>query len=144
MVMVFFHGNLGFSQFSTCHPVADLLRRTDAVGICRDLLAIDARMRLLSDFRAFRYAWTSHGDCGGWNRSGDEGKYVSGSGRCIGLEPGRLQRRPKVNRQGDNPALRDRRRLPEERMQLAGSKDGNSVYTESDREVQNGNSRFGG
>jgi hypothetical protein len=50
MVMVFFHGNLGFSQFSICHPVADLLRRTDVVGICRDLLAIDARMRLLCDF----------------------------------------------------------------------------------------------
>ena len=50
--------------------------------------------------------------------------------------------------QCDNPALAtshrhvhwDRRRLPEERMQLAGSKDGGSVYTESDREVQNGNS----
>jgi len=42
--------------------------------------------------------------------------------------------------QGDNPALRDRRRLPEERMQPAGSKDSGSVYTESDREVQNGNS----
>jgi hypothetical protein len=42
--------------------------------------------------------------------------------------------------QGDNPALRDLRRLPEEKMQLAGSKDGDSVYTESDREVQNGNS----
>ena len=74
MVMVFFHGNLGFSQFSICHPVADLLRRTDAVGICRDLLAIDARIRLLSDFRAFRYAWTCRGDCGGWNRSGEKGK----------------------------------------------------------------------
>jgi hypothetical protein len=36
--------------------------------------------------------------------------------------------------------LRDRRRLPEERMQLAGLKDGGSVYTECDREVQNGNS----
>ena len=42
--------------------------------------------------------------------------------------------------QGDNPDLRDRRRLLEERMQLAESKDGGSVYTESDREVQNGNS----
>jgi len=42
--------------------------------------------------------------------------------------------------QGDNPALRDRRRLPEERMQLAGSNDGDSVYTEWDRKVQNGNS----
>src|ERR1035441_2400832 len=50
MVMVFFHRNLGFSQFSICHPAADLLRRTDVVGICRDLLAIDARMRLLCDF----------------------------------------------------------------------------------------------
>jgi hypothetical protein len=39
--------------------------------------------------------------------------------------------------QGDNPALRGRRRLLEERMQLAGSKDSGSVY--SDREVQNGN-----
>ena len=43
--------------------------------------------------------------------------------------------------QGDNPALRDRRRLPEERMQLAGSKDGGSVYTESNREFQNGRFR---
>ena len=98
MVMVFFHGNLGFSQFSTCHPVADLLRRTDAVGICRDLLAIDARIRLLSDFRAFRYAWTCRGDCGGWNRSGEKGKYVSGSRRCIGLEPRCCHGRPNVNR----------------------------------------------
>ena len=49
MVMVFFHENLGFSQFSTCHPVSDLIRRTDVVGICRDLLAIDRRIRLLCD-----------------------------------------------------------------------------------------------
>jgi hypothetical protein len=41
---------------------------------------------------------------------------------------------------GDKPALRDRRGLPEERMQLAGSSDGGSVSTEWDRKVQNGNS----
>jgi phage-related baseplate assembly protein len=46
--------------------------------------------------------------------------------------------------QEDNPALRDRRRLAEERMQRAGSKDGGSVYTESDREVQIGNSGLTG
>src|ERR1039457_6146914 len=74
------------------------LRRTDAVGICRDLLAIDARIRLLSDFRAFRYAWTCRGDCGGWNRSGEKGKCVSGSRRCIGLEPRCCHGRPNVNR----------------------------------------------
>jgi hypothetical protein len=43
-------------------------------------------------------------------------------------------------RWGDTAALRGRRRLPEERMQPAGSKDGDSAYTGSDREVQNGNS----
>jgi len=46
-------------------------------------------------------------------------------------------------RQGDNCALRGRRRLPEDKMQLAGSKDGGWVYTEHDTGVQNGNSRFG-
>ena len=34
--------------------------------------------------------------------------------------------------QGDNPALRGRRRLPEEGMQLPGSKGGGLVYTELD------------
>jgi hypothetical protein len=42
--------------------------------------------------------------------------------------------------QGDNPALRWRRRLPAGKMQLAGPKDGGLVYTEWDLEVQNGNS----
>ena len=46
------------------------------------------------------------------------------------------------SRQGDKLALGDRRRLPEERMQVAGSKDGGSVYTEWDLEVQNGNPGF--
>lgn len=41
--------------------------------------------------------------------------------------------------QGDNPTLRGRRRLPEEEMQLAGSKDGGLLCTERDLEVQNGN-----
>jgi hypothetical protein len=43
-------------------------------------------------------------------------------------------------RQGNNYALRGRRRLPEEKMQLAGSKDGGLAYTKWDLEVQNGNS----
>jgi hypothetical protein len=41
--------------------------------------------------------------------------------------------------QGDNPDLRDRRRLPEERMQLAGPEDRGCGYTESNPGVQNGN-----
>lgn len=36
------------------------------------------------------------------------------------------------------PASRDRRRLPEKRMQRSGLEDGGSVYTESDRKVPNG------
>jgi hypothetical protein len=42
--------------------------------------------------------------------------------------------------QGDNPALRGRRWLPEEKTQLAGPRDGGSVYAEWDLEVQDGNS----
>ena len=39
--------------------------------------------------------------------------------------------------QGDNPALRGRRRLPEENMQLPGSKDGGWVHAGQDPGVQN-------
>jgi hypothetical protein len=46
------------------------------------------------------------------------------------------------SRQGDKLALGDRRRLPEERMQLAGSKDGGSVYTEWDLGSPKWKSRF--
>jgi hypothetical protein len=42
--------------------------------------------------------------------------------------------------QGDNPALRGRRGLPEEKMQLARPKDGGLVYTQLDEELQNGDS----
>jgi hypothetical protein len=42
--------------------------------------------------------------------------------------------------QRDSPAWQGRKRLPEERMQLAGSRYGGSVYTESDRKFRNGNS----
>ena len=38
--------------------------------------------------------------------------------------------------QGEKPELRDRRRPPEERMQFAGSNDGDPVYTEWDRKLQ--------
>jgi hypothetical protein len=44
-------------------------------------------------------------------------------------------------RQGDDPALWGRRRLPppQKTMQLAGPKGGGPVYTEWELEVQNGN-----
>jgi hypothetical protein len=44
-----------------------------------------------------------------------------------------------IFRQGDNRALQGRRRLPEEKMQLAGLKDGGWVYTEWHPGVRNGN-----
>ena len=42
--------------------------------------------------------------------------------------------------QGESGAWRSRRRLPEGKMQLAGSEDGGWPYTKQERGVQNGNS----
>lgn len=42
--------------------------------------------------RAFRYAWTTRGDCGAWNGSGAKGKYVSGPERYIRAETGPARR----------------------------------------------------
>jgi hypothetical protein len=39
-------------------------------------------------------------------------------------------------RQGDYRTLRERKRLPEEKMQLAGSKEGGWVYTKHDPESE--------
>jgi hypothetical protein len=43
-------------------------------------------------------------------------------------------------RRGDNPALRGRRRLPEEKLGLARPRDDALVYTQLELKIQNGNS----
>jgi hypothetical protein len=43
-------------------------------------------------------------------------------------------------RRGDNPALRGRRRLPEEKLGLARPRDDGLVYTQLNLKIQNGNS----
>jgi len=42
-------------------------------------------------------------------------------------------------RRGDNPALRGRRRLPEEKLGLARPRDDGLVYTQLELKIQNGN-----